>query len=54
MPSGATIVAWCELREAIRNFRAERVVSGEVVDAHFRGEGDGLRRLWTAGWTNAR
>ena len=51
---GATIVAWCELRQSIRNFRAERIVSGEAVDAHFRGEGDGLRRQWTAGWTNAR
>jgi predicted DNA-binding transcriptional regulator YafY len=51
---GATIVAWCELREGIRNFRAERIVTGEPVDAHFRGEGDGLRRQWTAAWTDPR
>jgi len=51
---GATIVAWCELRQSIRNFRAERIVSGEADDADFRGEGDGLRRQWTAGWANVR
>ncbi|MGE0846033.1 MAG: helix-turn-helix transcriptional regulator [Flavobacteriaceae bacterium] len=44
------IVAWCELREAIRNFRAERVVDGDVLEDRFAGEGDALRRLWVEGW----
>ncbi|MBO9628987.1 MAG: YafY family transcriptional regulator [Shinella sp.] len=46
----ANIVAWCELRQAIRNFRADRVEACERTEAHFRGEGDGLRQLWIAGW----
>ena len=32
------------------NFRADRVEACETTDAHFRGEGDGLRQLWIAGW----
>ena len=47
----ATIVAWCELREAIRNFRADRVESCEVVDAFFPREGEKLRKLWVDGWS---
>lgn len=46
----ANIVAWCELRQAIRNFRADRVEACERTQAYFRGEGDGLRQLWIAGW----
>ncbi|WP_028745949.1 helix-turn-helix transcriptional regulator [Rhizobium mesoamericanum] len=46
------IVAWCELRQAIRNFRSDRVEHCEAADAYFRGEGDRLRQLWTSGWTN--
>lgn len=46
----ANIVAWCELRQAIRDFRADRVEACERTQAHFRGEGDGLRQLWIAGW----
>ncbi|WP_046118415.1 helix-turn-helix transcriptional regulator [Ensifer aridi] len=50
----AMMVAWCELREDIRNFRADRVEYCEPVDAYFRGEGNRLRQLWIAGWkTNA-
>ncbi|QFY59441.1 YafY family transcriptional regulator [Rhizobium grahamii] len=45
------IVGWCELRSAIRNFRSDRVEHCETVDAYFKGEGDQLRGLWTAGWT---
>ncbi|GLS19609.1 transcriptional regulator [Labrys miyagiensis] len=44
------VVAWCELREALRNFRADRVVRCEPIGAHFRHEGDRLRELWMAGW----
>jgi predicted DNA-binding transcriptional regulator YafY len=49
----ANIVAWCELRQAIRNFRADRVEHCEATDDFFRGEGDGLRRAWVDGWTVA-
>ena len=44
------MVAWCELREGLRNFRADRVVHSRPVDAYFKGEGDGLRKLWVDGW----
>ncbi|MGR9169159.1 helix-turn-helix transcriptional regulator [Rhizobium sp. KDH_Rht_773_N] len=47
----ANIVAWCELRQAIRNFRSDRVEACTEADAFFRGEGDGLRMLWTQSWT---
>ncbi|OHV85655.1 YafY family protein [Ensifer sp. LCM 4579] len=48
------MVAWCELRQAIRNFRADRLAHCEPVGAFFRGEGERLRQLWIAGWkTNA-
>jgi len=46
----ANIVAWCELRQAIRNFRADRVEHCELADEVFPGEGDGLRKLWMDGW----
>ncbi len=46
----ANIVAWCELRQAIRNFRADRVEHCELADEGFPGEGDGLRKLWMDGW----
>lgn len=47
----ANVVAWCELREAIRNFRADRVESCEAADAFFPGEGEKLRKLWVDGWS---
>ena len=46
----ANIVAWCELRQALRNFRGDRVKSSVLVDDFFRGEGDRLRKEWIAGW----
>ncbi|MBB3976052.1 putative DNA-binding transcriptional regulator YafY [Rhizobium azooxidifex] len=46
----ANIVAWCELREAIRNFRADRVEACAATGAHFRGGGDTLRQVWISGW----
>ncbi|MBB4184957.1 putative DNA-binding transcriptional regulator YafY [Sinorhizobium terangae] len=46
----AMMVAWCELRQDIRNFRADRVEHCEPVDAFFRGEGNNLRQLWINGW----
>ena len=48
----ANIVAWCELRQAIRNFRADRVEHCELADGFFRGEGETLRQLWVQGWSN--
>lgn len=45
------IVAWCELRQAMRNFRTDRVSASRLEDAHFRGEGEALRQQWIAGWT---
>jgi predicted DNA-binding transcriptional regulator YafY len=47
----ANIVAWCELREGLRNFRADRIVRSQSVEAYFSGEGDGLRAEWVSGWT---
>lgn len=49
----AVIVAWCELREAIRNFRTDRVEDCQPLEAFFPGEGNRLRDLWTAGWTGS-
>jgi predicted DNA-binding transcriptional regulator YafY len=46
----AVIVAWCELRQAIRNFRADRTQSCKTTGLYFRHEGDALRDLWISGW----
>jgi predicted DNA-binding transcriptional regulator YafY len=46
----AMIVAWCELRKAIRNFRLDRTQDCTATGEHFRNEGDRLRDLWMAGW----
>ncbi len=46
----AVIVAWCELRQAIRNFRLDRTQGCAATGLHFRNEGDALRDLWIAGW----
>jgi predicted DNA-binding transcriptional regulator YafY len=47
----ANLVAWCELRQAIRHFRPDRVTAATLTGDHFRGQGDRLRRLWETGWT---
>jgi len=44
------IVAWCELRQAIRNFRSDRVRSCQATGSFFKLEGEKLRQLWMAGW----
>lgn len=46
----ANIVGWCELRQAIRNFRADRVDKCVEIESSFRGEGEALRALWVEGW----
>ena len=44
------IVAWCELRRGLRNFRSDRVESSKPSGASFKGDGNRLRREWIAGW----
>ena len=46
----ANIVAWCELRQAIRNFRSDRVAKCCSTGERFAGEGESLRQLWMSGW----
>lgn len=46
----ANIVAWCELRDAVRNFRADRIEHCEAKPEFFPGEGDRLRQVWIDGW----
>lgn len=46
----ANIVAWCELRQAIRNFRADRVKSCAETAEFFKRQGESLRQLWMANW----
>ncbi|MCM2395020.1 YafY family transcriptional regulator [Rhizobium sp. S95] len=46
------LVGWCELRSAIRNFRADRVMVCSLAPTFFRGEGDTLRRRWMDGWVD--
>ncbi|WP_339761962.1 YafY family protein [uncultured Hoeflea sp.] len=45
------IVAWCELRQGIRNFRTDRVSHSLLENAHFRGQGESLRQQWIDSWT---
>lgn len=45
-----TIVAWCDLRQDLRNFRVDRIESAYPAGDYFRGEGDRLRDRWVAGW----
>jgi predicted DNA-binding transcriptional regulator YafY len=47
------LVAWCELRDAIRNFRVDRIDDLAATTTFFRGEGDRLRARWVAGWNTA-
>lgn len=44
------VVAWCELRQAIRNFRTDRIAESQMLDEYFAGRGDSLRQMWVAGW----
>lgn len=40
------IAAWCELREDFRHFRADRILSCELLNERFTGTGAALRRQW--------
>jgi predicted DNA-binding transcriptional regulator YafY len=42
------VVAWCELRQAFRDFRADRVVSADFLDDRFPSRPADLRRKWLA------
>jgi len=46
----ANVVAWCELRQALRHFRTDRVERSTLTGATFKGEGERLRNEWMAGW----
>ncbi|MFF2320851.1 helix-turn-helix transcriptional regulator [Agrobacterium sp. NPDC058088] len=48
------IVAWCELRQAIRNFRSDRVLDCAATGSFFKMEGERLRQLWISGWQNSQ
>jgi len=45
-----TLTAWCELRQAIRNFRIDRMLACSAEGGNFKGQGDRLRQQWIAGW----
>ena len=44
----AMIVAWCELRAGLRNFRVDRIVKASVLAEDFSGLGDALITQWEA------
>lgn len=46
----SVMVAWCELRNGLRNFRADRITESKPLTERFAGEGDRLRKLWVDGW----
>jgi predicted DNA-binding transcriptional regulator YafY len=48
--ASTNLVAWCELRQAIRTFRADRIEASQALDMFFIGRGDALRAEWIAGW----
>lgn len=40
------LAGWCELREAFRHFRVDRIEQCEPTGEHFTGRGNGLREAW--------
>jgi predicted DNA-binding transcriptional regulator YafY len=42
----AMLVAWCELRSAIRHFRADRITACHDHPEHFAGQGAKLISAW--------
>jgi predicted DNA-binding transcriptional regulator YafY len=38
------------LRQAIRNFRSDRIEDCRPAGLWFKGEGDRLRQVWVDGW----
>jgi predicted DNA-binding transcriptional regulator YafY len=49
-----TLVAWCDTRDAIRNFRTDRMSEARLLDDRFTGEGEKLRKAWVEGWRSDR
>lgn len=48
------IVAWCEIRQAIRNFRSDRVLACSATGSFFKAQGETLRQLWMSGWQSGQ
>jgi predicted DNA-binding transcriptional regulator YafY len=48
--STMVVLAWCDLRQALRHFRADRVQACQCSQEMFRGRGDALRGLWIGSW----
>lgn len=46
------LAGWCELRNAIRHFRTDRIDSCIKLDDQFSGQGDVLRELWLGQYLN--
>lgn len=44
------LAGWCELRNALRHFRTDRIYSCEKTNQRFVGQGDVLRDLWLAAY----
>jgi predicted DNA-binding transcriptional regulator YafY len=42
------LIIWCELRQAIRHFRADRLMQATMTDDSFSHEGGRLRAAWTS------
>jgi len=42
------IAAWCEMRADFRHFRADRMISSEMLAERFEGQSQALRRDWAA------
>lgn len=42
------IAAWCELRDALRHFRADRILSARVLEERFPADGGRLFAEWLA------
>lgn len=40
------VVAWCELRQALRHFRVDRIADGMFLSEDFMGQGDALIAQW--------
>ena len=49
LDAGRVLVAWCELRQDFRDFRADRVISAEFLEERFPARPADLRRRWLAG-----
>ncbi len=40
------IAAWCELRQAFRHFRTDRVIAADFIDERYPGRREALRAAW--------